>query len=141
MSCRLQRSIMVSIFNLRLSFKVTYRSCLAGSHPAKHIKERAMHAFLHLSGTVADVHLCRDLLALDSALILLLRLLEELGIVRTGCSLVSGVVSCICQAVCRGRGHLTFPSRRISSLYIVHRVRAQTFDLAGRSTVEALAPL
>ena len=92
-----------------ISFKVTYRGCLASAHPAKHIEEGAVHTFLDLSGTVAHVNLCRDL-ALHSALTLLLRLLKELGIVRAGCPLVSGVVGCICQAVCRGRGDLTFPS-------------------------------
>ena len=99
---------MVSIFNL-IQFKVTYCSCLTGAHPTKHIQERTMHAFLVLSGTVAHVHFCRDLLTLDPTLILL-RLLEELGVVRAGCSLVSCVVSCICQAVRRGWGHLAFPS-------------------------------
>ena len=69
-----------------------------------------MHTFLDLSGTVADVNLRWDLLALHSTRALLLRLLKELRVVRAGCPLVSGVVSCICQAVCRGRGHLTFPS-------------------------------
>ena len=77
------------------SFKVTYRGCLP-AHPAEHIKEGAMHTFLDLGGTVTHVNLCWDLLALHSALALLLRLLKNLGVVRAGCPLASGVVCCVC---------------------------------------------
>ena len=79
-----------------ISLKVTYGGCLPSAHPAEHIKKGALHTFLDLGGTVAHVNLCWDLLALDAALTLLLRLLKKLGIICACCPLVSGIVCCIC---------------------------------------------
>ena len=102
---------------------------------AEHAVHRALNRLLVLLGALAQV--------LQGELVLLLVLrIHVLGVVRARCPLVSiCVLSGVRQAVGGLWRNLHFPPGGVSSLALIHWVRAQTFYLASGSTIEAFSSL
>ena len=102
---------------------------------AEHVVERTLNVLILLVSALSQL--------MQLKLIrLLILLIHVFGVVCACCPLISvGILRSICQAICRLWCHLHFSAGRVPSLALIHRVRAQTLDLASRSTIQTLTSL